>query len=243
MTSADEKQKEKKAPTTLDMERLYVQNSEFCWFSVRNYIYSVTSSKDRQKKLPYLFENIRKYPYFCSQVMQKVTNPFVWLARFRHRRGYGVHSPFAFRFITDVIYERCPYYAYRELDRALPLSMQMRKRRGLHLLLRLANHLQPQTIVLPTEAWWEKRYMQSGCRRTSFYCQWPDDEVGMCLLREPSEEALKHMGEHSVLLLDNLQRHRQWFQSLPSVVSFDLYDLGIAFFDKQYNKQYYIVNF
>ena len=154
-----------------------------------------------------------------------------------------MHSPFAFRFITDVIYERCPYYAYRELDKALPLSMQMRKRKGLHLLLRLVNHFQPQTIVLPAEAWWEKRYMQSGCRRTNFHCQWPDGEVGMCLLQEPSEEVLKHMGEHSVLLLDNLQRHRQWFQSIPSVVSFDLYDLGIAFFDKQYNKQYYVVNF
>jgi hypothetical protein len=27
------------------------------------------------------------------------------------------------------------------------------------------------------------------------------------------------------------------------VVSFDLYDLGIAFFDTQYHKHYYIVNF
>ena len=78
--------------------------------------------------------------------MQKVTNPIIWLARFRHRKGYGVHSPFAFRFITDVIYERTPYYAYAEQDKALPLSMRFRKRKGLHLLLRLANHLQPETI-------------------------------------------------------------------------------------------------
>jgi len=193
--------------------------------------------------MSYLLESYKKKSYFCARVMQKVTNPLVWLARFRHRCGYGVHSPFAFRFITDVIYERSPYYAYRELDKALPISMRLRQRKGLHLLLRLANHLQPKTIVLPRNGWWEKRYLLSGCRSANIQCGWPVGEVSMCLLYEPDDEALQHMGEHSVLLLDNLNRHREWFQGLPSVVSFDLYDLGIAFFDKQYNKQYYIVNF
>lgn len=190
-----------------------------------------------------MLESYGNNRYFCARFMQKVTNPLVWLARFRHRKGYGVHSPFAFRFITDVICERSPYYAYRELDRQLPLSKRLRQRRGLHLLLRLANHLQPKTIVLPRNAWWEKRYLQRGCKAANIQCQWKIDDVDLCLLYEPSDEALRHMGEHSVLLLDNLHRHREWFQSLPSVVSFDLYDLGIAFFDKQYNKQYYIVNF
>ena len=190
-----------------------------------------------------LLESYRKYPYFCVRIMQKVTNPLVWLARFRHRCGYGVHSPFAFRFITDVIYERHPYYAYRELDQRLPLPMRLRQRRGLHLLLRLANHLQPEIIVLPRNAWWEKRYLQSGCRSANIQCQWPIGEVSMCFLSEPSDEALRHIGQNSMLLLDNLHRHRDWFRTLPSVVSFDLYDLGIAFFDKQYNKQEYIVNF
>lgn len=175
--------------------------------------------------------------------MQKVTNPLVWLARFRHRKGYGVHSPFAFRFITDVVYERHPYYAYGELDASLPVSWRLRRRRGLHLLLRLANHLQPKSIVLPRDAWWAKRFLQAGCKHACIQCQWPAEHVSMCFLREPSEEALQHMGEHSVLLLDNLHRHREWFRSIPSVVSFDLYDFGIAFFDHQYNKQYYIVNF
>jgi len=175
--------------------------------------------------------------------MQKVTNPLVWLARFRHRKGYGVHSPFAFRFITDVIYEQHPYYAYKELDAQLPFSKQFRHRKGLHLLLRLANHLQPRIIVLPKYAWWEKRYLKSGCKSANIQCGWQDGEISMCLLREPCDEALQHLGEQSVLLLDNLHNNREWFMSIPSVVSFDLYDFGIAFFDKQYNKQYYKVNF
>lgn len=200
-------------------------------------------AREKQRKLPFKLESYKNYAYFCAQVMQKVTNPLVWLARFRHRRGYGVHSPFAFRFITDVIYERTPFYAYKELDKALPFSKRFRHRKGLHLLLRLANHLQPETIVLPKDAWLEKRYLQSGCKSASILCQWPIGEVSMCLLREPSDETLNHLGEQSVLLLDDLHQHREWFQCLPSVVSFDLYDFGIAFFDKQYNKQYYKVNF
>lgn len=175
--------------------------------------------------------------------MQKVTNPLVWLARFRHRKGYGVHSPYAFRFITDVIYERHPYYAYRELDKLLPFPMHFRQRKGLHLLLRLANHLQPKTIVLPEAAEWERRYLQNGCKKADIRDCWPKGEVSLCLLRQPEDEALLHLGGESVLLLDNLHRHRDWFRRLPSVVSFDLYDLGIAFFDKHYNRQYYKVNF
>ena len=34
--------------------------------------------------------------------------PFIRLSRFRYRCGYGVHSPFAFSLITDVIYEKMP---------------------------------------------------------------------------------------------------------------------------------------
>ena len=190
-----------------------------------------------------MLESLRNNAYFCAPFMQKVTNPLIWLARFRHRKGYGVHSPFAFRFITDVIYEGSPYYAYQELDKELPPLMRLRQRKGLHLLLRLANHLQPETILLPRDAWWEKRYLHSGCHKANIQCQWPTGEVSLCLLHEPDDEALRHVGGHSVLLLDNLHRHRHWFQDIPSVVCFDLYDFGIAFFDKQYNKQYYIVNF
>lgn len=193
--------------------------------------------------MPFRLESYEKYAYFCAQIMQKVTNPLVWLARIRHRKGYGVHSPFAFRFITDVIYEQNPYYAYKELDKALPFSKRFRHRKGLHLLLRLTNHLQPETIVLPKDAWLEKRYMLCGCKSAKILCPPVNGMVSMFLLKEPSDDALLHLGEHSVLLLDNLQRYREWFKSIPSVVSFDLYDIGIAFFDKQYNKQYYKVNF
>lgn len=36
--------------------------------------------------------------------------------RFMRRRGFGVHSPFAYRFITEVIGERYAYYDYARLS-------------------------------------------------------------------------------------------------------------------------------
>lgn len=38
--------------------------------------------------------------------------------RIKHRKGFGVHSPFAFAIITEVIEEKTPYYAYATLRRA-----------------------------------------------------------------------------------------------------------------------------
>ena len=43
-----------------------------------------------------------------NRITLTLKRPFIWLSRFRHRCGYGVHSPFAFSLITQVIYESTP---------------------------------------------------------------------------------------------------------------------------------------
>lgn len=44
-------------------------------------------------------------------------NPAKWYRRLRTSRGFGVHSPFAFDFITKVLRDRDSfYYAYPEID-------------------------------------------------------------------------------------------------------------------------------
>lgn len=45
--------------------------------------------------------------------MARLTNP-VWWQRLRHSRGFGIHSPFAFRLITEVLRPQRSYAYYSE---------------------------------------------------------------------------------------------------------------------------------
>ena len=44
--------------------------------------------------------------------------------RYRHGKGFGIHSPFAFSFVLKVLRERLPYYSYARLEalRAMVIS-------------------------------------------------------------------------------------------------------------------------
>lgn len=33
-----------------------------------------------------------------------------------HRRGFGIHSPFVFHLLNYVVFEKCPYYAFRGIE-------------------------------------------------------------------------------------------------------------------------------
>lgn len=75
----------------------------------------------------------------------------LWLSRRRHRLGFGVHSPFAFTLVRDVVRgRRCRYYRSRQLrfeSRGLPHSMK----RECALLFRLAaRHHFSYAIITPT---------------------------------------------------------------------------------------------
>lgn len=175
--------------------------------------------------------------------MTPLTNPLVWLARFRHRCGYGVHSPFAFRFITDVIYERQPFYAYQTLTTLLPTKHLFRRKRGLELLLRLANYQQPNVIAMQGEASLPTAYLHAGCRRAQITPIELCRQAQLCYLTQPDDRAASLLAQGGMLILDNLHHHRQWFRQLPATLHFDLYDLGIALFALPYHPQYYVVNF
>ena len=87
-----------------------------------------------------------------------------WFRRFRQRRGYGVHSPFAFEWITDVVYnQQAQYYAYA------PLSQQHKQWSGVlsikdaRLLFRMANHCRAKCILMVGQGLdREKNYLQAA---------------------------------------------------------------------------------
>ena len=45
-----------------------------------------------------------------------IKRSIVWLRRIRYSRGFGVHSPWAYKFIRYVINEHYPYYKYKDLE-------------------------------------------------------------------------------------------------------------------------------
>ena len=90
----------------------------------------------------------------------------------------------------------------------------------------------------------ERAYFKAGCATealTDTYASRPDRNI--IFLNKPDDEVIACLHTDTMLIVDDIHKHREWFKRLPAVVSFDLYDLGIAFFDTQYHTHYYIVNF
>lgn len=73
-------------------------------------------------------------------------------------RGFGIHSPFAFRFVTAVLRERSEYYGYQELRKSGPGKDGFRRA---SLLFRLVCEFIPDVVILDAEL---ESSMQSAVR-------------------------------------------------------------------------------
>ena len=196
--------------------------------------------------------------------MKLIRRPWIWLSRFRQRRGYGVHSPFAFAFITGVVGERASYYAYAPLSHLHPWWVRWGKLYPMtcrRLLFRLANYAHPQTITTIGECPIERAYM----KRAVPSAHWTETAKGAALknvctiadfvfvtadkLVEAPAIAM-HMRSSSMMVLEGIHRNasslRLWHAlqaDQHTGITFDLYTYGVAFFDHARHKQHYLVNF
>lgn len=192
----------------------------------------------------------------------KVQRYLHWLRRIKYCRGFGVQSPSAYRFIRYVINEHYPYYAYDELRKELTrLDSLTRKRMELYF--RVANFRQASlwldfcecNDVIAT-------YVGRGChatqvRRITDLRQITADDRIEVLRICPSagceallEAALQKADDRTLFVIEDIGYNdtakRMWQKLLESditSVSYDLYYLGIAFFDRKRYKANYVVNF
>lgn len=215
-----------------------------------------------------------------------------WCSRFRHRCGYGVHSPSDFFLITFVIYEQLPFYAYthlhelREKVKYLPHYREKVDK----LLLRLVNHLRPSLLLeVGTGSGLNTLYLASGNTQMNVvtsdsYCREEVsrllaenssvsygnnslDDLQLIWQRNKGVPVMVHIGhtanykdvfEKLLPLADaktcfvigspyaDAERKRWWKQVISDErtgVTFDLYDIGIVFFDQKRIKEHRIVNF
>lgn len=192
----------------------------------------------------------------------KVQRYLHWLRRIKYCRGFGVQSPSAYRFIRYVINEHYPYYAYDELRKELPrLDSLTRKRMELYF--RVANFRQAslwldfceRNDVIAT-------YVGRGChatlvrRITDLRQITADDRIEVLRICPTAgseavlEAALQQADDHTLFIIEDIGYNdtakRMWQKLLESdltSVSYDLYYLGIAFFDRKRYKANYVVNF
>lgn len=182
----------------------------------------------------------------------------MWFGRFLCRKGYGVQSPLAYRFIRSVVAESWPYYAYDELRKNVKCRSKA-ERRKCEFYLRLSNYLQPSLwLDSPFCEDASREYIAAGCRRVKFESlstsDFADQMAQAGVIRFFSQHdpmsayqsVLPFMAFDSVLIVEDLQTDKTmsgfWKEIAGSdavTLSFDLDQLGIAFYMKRSQKQHY----
>lgn len=200
--------------------------------------------------------------------------PFIWLSRFTHRRGYGIHSPFAFQLITNIFYERLPYYGYAALkDKEHDLFCNGHKElfsageplKLRRLLFRLANFIQPAQINFVGQPTVALDYLKEACPHANFIQTEgadnlpPRDVTSFTYIRynkdvekmsELCRQYMEQASSDSLLVIQGVgysRRMKRLWKALKedekAGITFDLYYIGLIFFDHSKIKQHYIVNF
>lgn len=191
------------------------------------------------------------------------------LPRLHHRRGYGIHSPFAFTWVTEVIYNSSAYYAYDALSELRPTTTGHLNEKDDRLLFRLANACQAHHIILIGNIGHrEELYLKAG-RTTAIverkekiteeeklflpnsliYCASPEFlpthiESGWPQLLSPAESGNILFVVHNIHRDSTATSLWENFYCHPAVsISFDLYRFGIAFLAPRFNKQHYTIHY
>lgn len=79
------------------------------------------------------------------------------LSRLRHSRGFGVHSPWAYEIVRDVLPEKCAYYAYHDINRVFGDEARLAR-----MVFRLLVHLHPHEILVTRQRHWVRLARQVG---------------------------------------------------------------------------------
>lgn len=187
------------------------------------------------------------------------------LRKIKHRKGFGVHSPFAYAIITEVIEEKLPYYAYssmqRRYDKKSPVPFKV-----VCLLFRLANRFSCRNIaILGDEQYARMPLTEVDSRNTVYvFSDVPslpmsgDVKYDMIVVNQnpfPDESLLlewllSHATPETIFFAKGIQpKHALetfWdaFSELDEVpITMDLFDYGLAIMKPNFFKQHYIVSF
>lgn len=176
-----------------------------------------------------------------------------WLVRFRKRRGYGIHSPFAFAWVTGVVYESAAYYAYEALA-ALKAADDEPRDKDLKLLFRVANASEADVAAAVGAGRVTMAYLKAARQRAKWLERPSEGRERPTLLiyMRAWENAapLDAAAEGAVIVVAGIhatrERREAWRRLVADErvrVSMDLYRFGILFTEARLNKEDYIINY
>lgn len=198
----------------------------------------------------------------------RLLNLFVWLRRCGYSRGFGVQSPWAYRFIRYVINEHYLYYEYGRLAKEIK-GVDPLVRKLCRLYFRISNYcLSDIFLDYEPETGAYAEYVKAGHKQTQVFTVKNDDAVatlqrlkdditiGLVRMaisgdyRSFANAVLDAVSENSVIVVEGINANKdakRFWKDIQndsrSGVTFDLYYCGIVTFDHQLYKQHYIVNF
>ena len=196
--------------------------------------------------------------------MSRIRSWWVWLRRSRHSRGFGVQSPWAYRFIRYVVNEHYPYYAYDDLS-PLYEGYPTRVQKLCRLYFRIANYWQAEQALVYSavsesdDVRLYSTFMKRGCNKLEVVpVRRADDFSSVRLMRlsvygdyrPVFEKSVSLADESTMIIVEQIKRDKETRSFWKSIVedsrcisTFDLYYCGIIFFDKKRYKENYVVNF
>lgn len=189
----------------------------------------------------------------------------VWLRRFGRANGFGVQSPWAYRFVVEVVNKKHTAAAYNDLKAAWK-DLPRKERKLAELYFRISGYARAaQWRVWGKVGRHLPAYVKAGFAGTSVCdaaaegglrsTQSSDAPCVYLLLSaaigmEQVDACLASASSSSILILQNIKQNkahrRLWRHIIESdkvAVSFDLHDCGVAFFNKKLHKRNYIVYF
>lgn len=188
---------------------------------------------------------------YATMILHRLLRLLRWTSKFIGDNC--VQSPYVYGFILDVASNRTPFYAYSDLRESLSL-MPRRERKVAKLLLRMANYLQAERVLLPSEMAHFSPFIVRGCLKT---------EVGYM---EAGRQCANHTGSGAIddrndccrfmlengalyaLVMANIYRDKATLQTWHAIARqpemtliFDLGYAGVALANPRYAKQNHII--
>jgi hypothetical protein len=192
-------------------------------------------------------------------------SPFCFIYRTLFcRGGYGIHSPFVFDLITNVIEEKRPFYCYKPLSEKYRDFKKINKgvlpKKVYELYFRLTNKFKPKSIFISgADAVIASDYLTAFSKNVEWFTGETEDidikrkfDLIICgnLPQHSVDKLFLCANENTLIILSGINKSsaekrlwREICQSPNVSVTIDLYQTGLIFCNPKLHRKTYIIQF